>query len=296
MLKDLHSFAANTYSQFGEDGIIAEILERISRREPANRWCVEFGAWDGVYLSNTCQLIRDRGFSAVLIEGDPAKVRKLHTNHPQENVHKISKFVTFEGRSRLVSILRGTPIPEDFDVLSIDIDGCDYWILKSFRGYRPKVVVIEYNPTIPNSVEFIQARDFRVKQGTSARSMTALANSMDYALVACTKTNLIFVDRQYEVAVVGTEQANRGLDAIRDDSDCQVFLFSGYDGTILTSKPLQLPWHRTFVTPAGLQVLPRLFRTFPDEWPKRIALLWKVYRALTGKRFSQSSPRLTPRR
>jgi len=287
MLRDLHSFAADTYSQFGEDGIIAEILDRIAHKKPANGWCVEFGAWDGVHLSNTCKLIRESGYSAVLIEGDPARVRDMAINHPQENVHKICTFVSFEGNSRLSTILAGTPIPEDFDVLSIDIDGCDYWILQSFRGFRPKVIIIEYNPTIPNAVDYIQARNFRVKQGTSARSLTTLADSMDYALVACTKTNLIFVDRPYEFAAVGKERVNQGLDAIRDDSDCQVFLFTGQDGTVLTSRPLTIPWHGTSVTQESLQVVPRFFRTFPGDWPKSVTVLWAAFRTLRGKRFSR---------
>jgi hypothetical protein len=64
----LAQYASDTYSQFGEDGIIAECLSRISAVAPLNKWCVEFGAWDGVHLSNTCRLIREEGYSAVLVE------------------------------------------------------------------------------------------------------------------------------------------------------------------------------------------------------------------------------------
>ena len=42
-----------------------------------DKWCVEFGAWDGVYCSNTCHLIRDKEYKAVLIEGDKSKFSEL---------------------------------------------------------------------------------------------------------------------------------------------------------------------------------------------------------------------------
>ena len=94
-MKNLSDYSDNTYSQYGEDGIIEEILNRIENKYSLDNWCVEFGAWDGIYLSNTCRLIRERNFNAVLIEGDKNKVKELEVNFPQENVFKICKFIHF---------------------------------------------------------------------------------------------------------------------------------------------------------------------------------------------------------
>ena len=113
--KDLSEFKKNTYSQNGEDGVIAEILNRISKQSHLDKWCVEFGAWDGVYLSNTCRLIRENQYNAVLIEGDPKRVEQLEKNLPQNNVIKICRFINFEGESQLDNVLAETPIPNDFD-------------------------------------------------------------------------------------------------------------------------------------------------------------------------------------
>jgi hypothetical protein len=77
MTTSLNTFASDTYSQFGEGGIISEILDRISQVTSLSTLCVEFAAWDGVYLPNTCRLILERGFSAVLIEGMTSRVRDL---------------------------------------------------------------------------------------------------------------------------------------------------------------------------------------------------------------------------
>jgi hypothetical protein len=61
------------HSQSGEDGVISWAFEIIGER---SKWCVEFGAWDGVYLSNACNLIRNAGWSALMIEGDPKALRR----------------------------------------------------------------------------------------------------------------------------------------------------------------------------------------------------------------------------
>lgn len=57
----LKSFARNEYSQYGEDGIIEEIFRRIGPNE-LNNFCCEFGAWDGVHLSNTASLLATKDF------------------------------------------------------------------------------------------------------------------------------------------------------------------------------------------------------------------------------------------
>jgi hypothetical protein len=155
----LASFRKNVHSQYGEDGLVAEILERIRGSVPLDGWCVEFGAWDGVYLSNTCDLIRSRGYRAVLIEGSPEKYVELCRNHPSDDVIKVRRFVMLDGESTLDRVLAETPIPSGFDFLSIDIDGCDYHVLETLKVHRPKVICVEFNPTIPNEVEYVQARD-----------------------------------------------------------------------------------------------------------------------------------------
>jgi hypothetical protein len=59
-------------------------------------------------------------------------------------------------------------------LLTIDIDGNDYHIWDSMQKYQPKVVIIEYNPTIPNDIKFIQEANFDVNQGSSLRAKIEL--------------------------------------------------------------------------------------------------------------------------
>lgn len=278
-MSNLNAFAENKYSQFGEDGIISEILDRLSKHIGLDNWCVEFGAWDGVNLSNTCGLIRERGYKAVLIEGDSERVKSLIKNFPQDEVLKINKMVGLVGKNSLDHILSQTPTPSDFDVLSIDIDGCDYWILESLKSFNPKILVIEYNPTIPNSIEYVQAPDFKIKQGSSPLSIKILANAKGYDLVASTQTNLIFVDKRYsELVLPGVK--NLQLDDFRDDSFWRISIFSGYDGTLLTNRPLYLPWHDINVKASSFQAIPRLFRKYPGDFNRIKKQAWFIIRKI----------------
>ncbi len=264
-MDDLSSFAKTKYySQYGEDGIIEEVLNRLSQHIALDKYCSEFGAWDGVHLSNACYFIRNKGYSAVLIEGEEARVADLNRNHPQHNVKKVHRFVTFEGENCLDNIYREYEIPKNFDFLSIDVDGVDYHIFESLREYRPKVVCVEYNPTIPNAAEFVQKKDMSVKQGNSARSLTRLAAEKGYALVAATHCNLIFVDEALADFVVDRRPT---LEELNEKGNDATYIFSGYDGSILSNKTHHVVhWHGLRVPMEKIQFLPRFLRRFPDDY------------------------------
>ena len=266
----LNEFSSDVFSQYGEDGIIAEILNRVELAQPLTKWCVEFGAHDGVFMSNTCNLVRSRGFRAVMIESDPQRAHELAVNHPQPEVIKINSLVGFDGDTRLDRILASTPIPEEFDLLSIDIDGCDYWVIESIEDYRPSVIVVEFNPTIPNAVQFVQPRDLRVQQGSSPRALLRLAESKGYELVAVTKVNLILVRSDLHEAVLGPVAEKGSLETLRDDSEVTTYVFTGFDGTLLFSAPeLRFPWHNAVVDTRRIQPIPKFWRSYRGEWPPR---------------------------
>lgn len=264
-------FARNEYSQFGEDGITEKILEKIQANDG---WCVEFGAWDGIHLSNTYNLIKNKGYRPVLIEADRKKFQELKSNMAPFDAVLVNEFVTFEGINTLDRILGKTKIPKNFDFLSVDIDGNDYWIFDSLVKFRPKVICIEYNPSIPNEVEYVQPRDFSIKKGASAKALCELARRKSYELVATTPCNLFFVDREL-FHLVGIDDNH--LSSLRDDTACRVYAFVGYDGTIIHSKPIKMYWHDFDIDSNELQWLPRLLRTFPSDYSTLQKLLYFTY-------------------
>ncbi len=284
--RPLSDFSGDRYSQFGEDGIISEILDRIEATRPLTGWCVEFGAHDGVFMSNTCNLVRSRDYSAVMIEADPKRMVQLAANYPQPEVIKINAMVGFDGDTLLDRILATTPIPNEFDVLSIDIDGCDYWILDSIENYRPSVLLVEFNPTIPNAVEFVQPRDVRVNQGSSPLSLLQLAKSKGYALAAVTTANLLLVRTDLLHAVIGPEVEPLTLEDLRDDSECVTYVFAGFDGTMLFSTPrVDFPWDNIAVDMTRVQPIPKFWRSFSSQWPHRSlrSQTWRIFKRLSRR-------------
>src|SRR5258706_395189 len=152
-------------SQNGECGIIEEIFKVL---EINQGWVVEFGAWDGKYNSNSYHFLQDKKFNGVLIEGDPQKFQVLIENFKGEkNIHPVNAFVGWSGELSLDNILSKTPIPKEFELLSVDVDGTDYHIWEGLKEYTPKLIVIEFNPTIPNEVDFVQEYNPGLNHGNS---------------------------------------------------------------------------------------------------------------------------------
>jgi hypothetical protein len=259
----LRQYAKNVTSQYGEDGIIDKILDLIGRREA---WCVEFGAWDGKYLSNTWDLINTKGWCGVLIEGDQARhaaLSDLHKGRTGE-VFVEHAFVGWEGETSLDSILGRTPIPHDFDVLSVDIDGNDWHVWNALANYRPRLVVIEFNPSASNELYFVQDADPSLNQGASLLAFIDLAKRKGYELVATTYANAFFVLKE-DFPKIGIQ--DNGIDAMyepyMDTQICQ-----GFDGTIFAAGHMWLNWHGIPLSQEDFQILPKALRKYPDPGKK----------------------------
>ncbi len=271
----LNAFARDVNSQAGEDGILEKILEMLPDR---TQWCVEFGAWDGRHRSNTHNLVENHGYAAVLIEANQERFEDLMRHCKQfTRAVPIRAFVGFNEADGLDAILAGTEIPLNFDVLSIDIDGNDYHVWDAVRRYRPKVVVIEFNPTIPTAVDFVQAREPGLSQGSSLKALDRLARSKGYALVATTRLNAIFVEAGF-FGLFGI--ADNSVERMRVDESAVTYIFNGYDGTVFVRGFGDLGWHRLPYRESRLQQLPRWLRQYPDHYPRWKRTIARVYRSL----------------
>ena len=89
-------YRKNYFSQNGEDGIIEKLLDQLNLKQ--NLFVCEFGAWDGIYLSNTFNLVTKYNATALMIEGDEQKYRDLEkTSLINKNIIPIKKFVRPNG-------------------------------------------------------------------------------------------------------------------------------------------------------------------------------------------------------
>jgi hypothetical protein len=148
-------YQKNIHSQNGEDGIVEELLKRLNIE---SGYVCEFGAWDGIHLSNTFNLVQNKNFNAVFIEGDENRYNDLlNTVEKFPNIIPIKAYVDHNDTSNsLDNLLKKTIIPNDFDILSIDIDSYDYQVWQSLKVYKPKIVIIEINSsTKVNNSEWI---------------------------------------------------------------------------------------------------------------------------------------------
>lgn len=188
-------YRKNFFSQNGEDGIIFEILKKLNQKQK-DRWCCEFGAWDGIHGSNTFNLVKRYNYEAIYIEGDKKKFKDLIiTSKKYKKIIPINKYVNHKKKSLdlLDNILKKTKIKRNFDVLSIDIDSFDLAVWKSLKKYRPKIVIIEVNSGIPPGV---RQEHSSLKIGNSFTSTVEFATKNKYQLV-CHTGNCIFIDKKY---------------------------------------------------------------------------------------------------
>jgi hypothetical protein len=264
--------ASNVYSQTGEDGIIAKALNVLPQQD---KWCVEFGAWDGRVSSNTYRLITEEGYSAVLLEADPRKFQDLKQNFlSKNNVYCLNEKVGWLGSHTLDNLLSKTPITRNFDVLSIDIDGNDYHVWKAFTGYRPKIVVIEYNPRIPNGVDFVQKPLHGVCQGSSLDSLVKLGKSKNYELICVTELNAIFVDTIYFQLF---NIPDNSVEVLRRDSKRITHVFFGYDGYTFVRGFGKVPWQGVKLHERAIQVIPTCLQGWhekPGFWRQKLIKLY----------------------
>lgn len=251
--------ARNVTSQMGEDGIIEKILETIN---PANPYCVEFGAWDGKYSSNCFNLLKNKGWSGLMIEANPDKYLELQTTYADSpRVSTARRFVNFEGADSLDSILQEHGAPPELGVLSIDIDGNDYYVWESLQRHSADLVVIEFNPTIPNDVVFVQEKTFDVSHGCSLLALILLGKDKGYELACATGWNAFFVRKAaYPLLGIKDNFIHRLYRPMQDGR-----IFQGYDSSIHVVGMDRLVWAGgAGVDSSDFQVLPGSMRRWGD--------------------------------
>lgn len=185
----LAEWSHNWYSQAGEDGMIDFVLSRIGEGE---RLCVEFGAHDGLTNSNTARLWRDRGWHAVLIEPDNESFELLLEASRGFDCTKWKGFVEARGSHSLEATLQALQEPLALDVLSIDIDGDDLYVLENLGAVRTRVLLCEYNPTIPYWLDLRGSPGARL--GASLGAIVRAGTETGYTALGVTETNVLFVD------------------------------------------------------------------------------------------------------
>jgi hypothetical protein len=194
----LTKYSEKKHSQYYEDGMIREALESVGVIN--NGFFVDVGSWDGVFLSNTFRLLEDFNFNGICIEANQDRHNEAVQNLKNYNVKCINTLLSIEESNSLDFILKENNCPKEFDFLSIDIDGIDWWIWESLKNFFPKVVIIEYNSNHNNcsiihyDKEYVHENNINY-YGATPPALNLLANKKNYDLVAINRVNMIFIRR-----------------------------------------------------------------------------------------------------
>jgi len=185
----LNKFGYNVTSQHGEDGIIQYILSNV---DGIPKTCVEFGAWDGKFLSNTFSLWHDQNWKGILIEGDKQRCDEIKEKYSKFKIQIFNQFITPSGENNIDSLFKNNNIDYNIGVMSIDISSYDYHIWKNMKYLNPYIVIIEHNHTIPGYIDYHDPEG-EVFMLCSAKALESLGKTKNYKLICCTLTNSIFI-------------------------------------------------------------------------------------------------------
>lgn len=185
----LRKFEFKIFSQSGEDGILMGIFSRVG---VSNKKFMEIGIGNGDEC-NTANLSCNHLWTGLLVDGDEEQVKNARNFYKNYSGISVAQcFVTLDNINELLISHRVTG---EIDLMSLDIDGNDYWILERINVLHPRVVVLEYNPTfgpdksitVPYDPEFYRMNYHKsgYYHGASLTALTKLMKNRGYILVGC---------------------------------------------------------------------------------------------------------------
>jgi hypothetical protein len=197
---DIRSSEFQVYSQWGEDGIVQYLLRHIKIEKQI---FVEFGV-ERYSEANTRFLLVNDNWAGLVIDGSAQHVESIKTDpiYWRYNLKAVCAFIT---EKNINELFKGNGITGDIGLLSIDIDGNDYWIWNQIEVISPRIVIVEYNSrlgieksvTVPYDETFVRqsAHYSMVYYGASLRALVNLGRRKGYAFVGCNSNgvNAFFV-------------------------------------------------------------------------------------------------------
>ncbi|MBX9592553.1 MAG: hypothetical protein K2X43_24965 [Hyphomonadaceae bacterium] len=202
VLGDFGSAEFKVYSQWGEDGIIEHLLRHVPI---ANATFIEFGVQD-YSESNTRFLLTNRNWSGLVMDGSADNIATIRRD-PIYWRHNLKTECTFITRENINDTIKKQGVSGDIGLLSIDIDGNDYWVWQAIDCVSPRIVVAEYNAlfgataavSVPYEERFERSRAHysNLYWGCSLPAFAHLGEKKGYALVGGNSAgnNAFFVRR-----------------------------------------------------------------------------------------------------
>lgn len=243
-----HEF--KVYSQWGEDGVIQFLLRHVRIERPV---FVEFGV-ESYVEANTRFLLVNNNWSGLVIDGSAQNVAAIRRDpiYWQRNLKAVEAFVT---RENINDLLKSHGMAGEICILSVDIDGNDYWVWEAITAVNPAIVILEYNGrfapersvTVPYNAAFQRSKAHysHVYYGASLGALTKLSARKGYALVGSNSvgSNAFYVRRDLVVPPLREVSVSEAwlrpqFREVRDQEGALTFASPEEEDAILASLPL----------------------------------------------------------
>ena len=239
------------FSQWGEDGIIQFLVKNI---EIKNQIFVEFGV-ESYLESNTRFLLVNNNWSGLVIDGSPDNIAYIKSDpiYWRYTLKAVCEFIT---KDNINGLLKKNGIVGDIGVLSIDIDGNDYWVWEAVNIVNPAIVIVEYNArfgsklsvTVPYDPSFVRSEKHHsmIYFGASLQALCNLGAKKGYSFVGCCSAGVngffvrkdLMVDKIKEVTVAEGFVKNKFRES-RDEGGQMIYLTPEEEQKLIMSMPLQ---------------------------------------------------------
>jgi hypothetical protein len=245
-----HGCEFRVYSQWGEDGLIQHLIHEVP---VTRRVFVEFGVEDYTEANTRFLLVNDN-WSGLVMDASGENVRRIREDALswQHDLKAAQAFIT---RENINGLLSQQGLSGDIGLLSIDIDGNDYWVWEAITAVSPAIVVIEYNArfgaeravTVPYDAGFERAKAHHsmIYYGASLAALWRLGRRKGYALVGCNSAgnNAFFVRADLRPASLPERTPAEAFVAARfresrDERGALAYLDAAQEAAILRDLPV----------------------------------------------------------
>ena len=198
----LSDFEFKVFSQWGEDGIIQYLTHHVAIK---NKTFIEFGVED--FFESNCRFLLQKDYwSGFVIDGSSSNIDRLKRSpfYWKYNLEALASFITRENADHLLSL---SNFDREIGILSVDIDGIDYFVLEKLNNWKPSILIVEYNAlfglkravSVPYLTSFNRGKVHysNLYYGASLPAFVQLAAVMGMALVGVNSagSNAFFVQR-----------------------------------------------------------------------------------------------------
>jgi len=202
LIDNLSEVEFQVFSQFGDDGIIQFLIDKLPI---INKTFIEFGV-ENYKESNTRFLLVNNCWSGMVIDGDIKNIDQIKSSQLYSffDLKAVSSFITKDNINNLIS---SSGLKKEIGILSIDIDGNDFWVWQALQEIEPQIIICEYNSlfgfddalTIPYHPGFIRGISSPLSYyGTSLKAAYLLAQERGYFFIGCNSAgnNAYFINNK----------------------------------------------------------------------------------------------------